>query len=710
MDYSRWMSLETRIHGKKLANICLPMTHDSGTFDLSDILAPDPSFLPGLEEKVAKLVKLIEDAGIPLGMDPLAWLMKEALPALKGLTTATKKTVGEQLQGGMRGFDFRMYNKDGVDYIYHGLQSTSTFRSMLDDIHGFLKSTTRKGEAVGEIVYVNMSHYLDYSDVDLKAFGELVKSRIGEWAYLNDGTNDPFTKTYKEIIGQGGEYKSRVILVTETDLGDTTYFWPRPYCPPDEGRDMSVLYGKYTDSTNLSKVIDTQVSQFQTALARSLPFVNYMTMTPGPVEYFNIIGSSLYGAFTALAADLALIGQEEAAAAALVIAATLFVDDEATRFLGWRTLEELESQIDSQLPELVDDNFLPYGGTTNQISMIFCDFWENSQVVDLAIALSDDFQMEWSGNNVITCSGVQLASDEGPTAAMYKGQLHMLYKDKSKSDMWMAIYDPPTDTWISNQRVADMRGGAALGAATDKSPAAAIFNEQLYVVWKSSSGNAIRCAYWNGLSWGGGAAITIPAPGQNPVTDNSPYLAHYKGTLHLVYKYNGSNDIHWATLSSKNFTWSGGAKIEVADNSKEKVPGTNVRPALVEYGGILYMLYKGDSSNLWQSTFNGTWWSGNNKIKNDDADYDPKSVQGPGLSRFAGDIYMAYRDTETNDMRLSFNDGISWNGNILMRKHTPVAPETKRGPFLVRAGVKLFLLNQGNREKLYQSVLKPAAL
>lgn len=43
MDYMRWMTLNTKIHTKKLANICLPMTHDSGTFDLSDEMAPDPA-------------------------------------------------------------------------------------------------------------------------------------------------------------------------------------------------------------------------------------------------------------------------------------------------------------------------------------------------------------------------------------------------------------------------------------------------------------------------------------------------------------------------------------------------------------------------------------------------------------------------------------------------------------------------------------------
>ena len=238
MDYSRWMSLNPKIHDKKLAGICLPMTHDTGTFDLSNVLAPNPeAWLPEVEAVITEIVKLLNKYDVlPKDVDPLAWAEAEVIKSLKGLATATKQNVATQLRLGMRGFDFRMFNNKGTYYCYHGLVSTSTFGSMLDDVASFLIETTNAGAAQGEIVYLNMSHYLDYTDDDLAAFGTFVKNKFGDYVYRNTDTNNPFNATYKEIIGQGGTYRSRVILVSSNPLGDSAVFWPKQYCPPDDKR------------------------------------------------------------------------------------------------------------------------------------------------------------------------------------------------------------------------------------------------------------------------------------------------------------------------------------------------------------------------------------------------------------------------------------------------------------------------------------------
>jgi hypothetical protein len=89
--------------------------------------------------------------------------------------------------------------------------------------------------------------------------------------------------------------------------------------------------------------------------------------------------------------------------------------------------------------------------------------------------------------------------------------------------------------------------------------------------------------------------------------------------------------------------------------------------------------------------------------------YDPKSNEGPALSRFAGDIYMPYKG-ESDNMWLSYFNGDSWNGNIEFKEHTDIDPKTDRGPWCVRVGLELFVLNKGDGNKLYWSVLKPVAL
>ncbi|HEV7485926.1 MAG TPA: hypothetical protein VGQ65_09605 [Thermoanaerobaculia bacterium] len=706
MDYMRWMTLNTNIHTKKLANICLPMTHDSGTFDLSDEMAPDPAeWIVELENALAKIAQDLNDAGIlPYVADPLAWLLDEILVSLKGLTTATKQDIATQLRMGIRGFDFRMYNKGGVYYTYHGLQSTSTFESMLNDIRDFLSQTT------GEIVYVNLSHYIGFEGDDLTTFGNFVKSKVGDWAYvaLPGFTNDPFQATYDEIIGQSGVNKSRVILTTSNSLGDDRSFWPAEYCPPENTRSQAVLAGVYTDTTDIDLMIRTQVSQFQSAVDAGLPFANYMTMTPDTAQYVNIIVSSLYGALYTLSLDI-MPHDPEVGLAVAAIATALLVDYEVVGF-SWRTLEELSQQIDRQLTEIVDDNFVPITGTDNQISMIFCDFWETTTVVDLAINLSNDYEMEWSGNTVIeivTTFTDTLGSSEGPSAAMFQGQLHMVYKSKDNDDMFMAIYDPASSSWISNSPIVDMTGGSTIAPQTNKSPSCETLDDVLNVVWKSADSDSIRWATWNGTTWAGGSAITIASPGQNPETNNSPYLARYRNELVMVHKYKNKDDIHWERFSAG--VWSGGGKIAVIDNDDHSNPGTNKRPAAVEYNGLLYVIYKGGgSNNLYWCNYDGTDWRGNVEIKNDADDFKPKSDEGPGLARFAGSIYMLYKGEGSNNVWFSIYGGVAWNGNDEMKDATTIAPETNRSPWIVRVGEDLFLLDKGkDDDNLCQSFLKP---
>ena len=41
MDYSRWMELTPAIHNLPLGNICLPASHDAGTYGLTTLLTED---------------------------------------------------------------------------------------------------------------------------------------------------------------------------------------------------------------------------------------------------------------------------------------------------------------------------------------------------------------------------------------------------------------------------------------------------------------------------------------------------------------------------------------------------------------------------------------------------------------------------------------------------------------------------------------------
>jgi hypothetical protein len=174
----------------------------------------------------------------------------------------------------------------------------------------------------------------------------------------------------------------------------------------------------------------------------------------------------------------------------------------------------------------------------------------------------------------------------------------------------------------------------------------------------------------------------------------------------MVHKFRNEDDIHWERFSGS--VWSGGGKISVIDNEDKPDPGTNKRPAIVEYNGLLYLIFKGGGSdNLYWCNYDGTDWRGNVEIRNDDDDFKPKSDEGPGVARFAGSIYTLYKGSGSNNVWFSIYGGVAWNGNDEMKETTPIAPETNRSPWIVRVGEDLFLLDKGKDDKLFQSFLKP---
>src|ERR1700755_2315330 len=228
-NYATWMADCTEIHSKTLGQLCLPASHDSGAYDLSDTLTPDPS--PELAkilnelQSIANTIDSIPGIGdyIP---DPLAWITNAAIPAIRGLSTTTSRRVSDQLNDGIRCLDLRVYC-DSSDpsnpkfYTYHGLRGTP-MTDILSDIKSFLTGTS------GEIVYVTMGHFCGFMENSqyYDAFAQLVKNELGSYAYAQQQnsngnyTNNPFDQTYNAIVSSTGQTQSTVILVNSASSND----------------------------------------------------------------------------------------------------------------------------------------------------------------------------------------------------------------------------------------------------------------------------------------------------------------------------------------------------------------------------------------------------------------------------------------------------------------------------------------------------------
>jgi hypothetical protein len=131
-------------------------------------------------------------------------------------------------------------------------------------------------------------------------------------------------------------------------------------------------------------------------------------------------------------------------------------------------------------------------------------------------------------------------------------------------------------------------------------PAVAVFNNQLYVFWKSyDSSNAIfYSASSDGLTWSNGQRI-------NNVDKTTAALsaATYANKLYLVWK-SGTSDIINYSPSSDGKNWPAGKPI----NSKAT---TLTAPAVAASNGSLYVLWKasdGSGSIDYSASTDGSTW------------------------------------------------------------------------------------------------------
>ncbi|HEY0074043.1 MAG TPA: phosphatidylinositol-specific phospholipase C domain-containing protein [Abditibacteriaceae bacterium] len=392
--YRTWMADNKGIHSRKLKQICLPASHDSGTYNLSDTLTTNPS--PELAnivnegKRIADQIEALPGSGL-LIPNPAQWATTQIISAIKKISQATSRTIADQLNGGIRCLDLRIfYNKEDQQfYTYHGLRG-SPMKEILQDIRSFLASTK------GEIVYVTMGHWQDFSQDQDKAFADLVKAQLGEYAYMRQGdtdnyTNNPFEQTYEQIISQSGKKRSTVILVN--DRSSDPIFWPRDFSPPFKESD-NVIAGGYTDTSDREEMIAKQSSKFEATKRpikvpeRARPFALYMTLTPQEDEAIKIVVSSFASTVSEFPTPSILGPVNPMALALRAIAGLLEVYKSQLPWTqSWASLHQLSEIANKELENTLS-KLQPLDTTDNRISFLYLDYYEDTRAIDIAIQYS----------------------------------------------------------------------------------------------------------------------------------------------------------------------------------------------------------------------------------------------------------------------------------------------------------------------------------
>ena len=231
---------------------------------------------------------------------------------------------------------------------------------------------------------------------------------------------------------------------------------------------------------------------------------------------------------------------------------------------------------------------------------------------------------DWYGNTKIENQpgGIKPESNDSPSAASYNGRLYLVYKGAHSDDLYTCYYDGIN--WIGDTKIADQPGD--VDPKSDHRPAVCVYNNYLYVVYKGPSSNKLYTARYDGTTWRGNYSINDQSDGKiDPKSDDSPAAAVYKDRLYVIYKGNNSDDLYTCYDDGE---WHGDKKI--ADQPGGKDPKSSDPPGATVYNDRLYLVYKGSSSDdLSTCYYDGSEWHGNKKITDQPGGIDPKSADSP---------------------------------------------------------------------------------
>jgi hypothetical protein len=382
-NYRRWMELTPGVLDQPLKHVCLPATHDSGTWKFSEYLVKSRD-TNAYRKYVLEAQAIAREVGsVPLVGKKMEAAVQKILhdvvwSTIDGLSSTTRRTVATQLAEGIRCLDLRVfYNaRTGKLHTWHGAQGPE-LEGILDDVRAFLASTS------SELVYITMGHFQGFDHPHAwDAFRGLVTSKLGGYAYLREDdasgavANNPFEATLRLVLSQGGALRSRAILVGTSEKLKDAIFFPAGYSPPDNDESGTVIAGFYTETTDRREMLDTQAAQFRQA--GGLPFALYLTLTPSASDDTKIFTHNAGRALQGYLQGVPFVPALDILAQKLVAAWTR----------PWTTLLQLSAIANADMENTLTGTFQPTQAVPNAITFIYTDFYYTTPVVDLAIAYS----------------------------------------------------------------------------------------------------------------------------------------------------------------------------------------------------------------------------------------------------------------------------------------------------------------------------------
>jgi len=234
--------------------------------------------------------------------------------------------------------------------------------------------------------------------------------------------------------------------------------------------------------------------------------------------------------------------------------------------------------------------------------------------------------VKWYGDHKISSlpGGISPQSDSSPSLVVFRNLLYAVYKGNDTSDLYIAWFDGTR--WYGDVRIAEQPG--ELSPQTDHGIDLVSFNNLLYLVYKGAHSNELYTAWFDGQTWSGNTRIRDQAGQLTPESNYNPGTAVFNGNLYLVYKGAHANELYTSWFDGH--TWYGNTKVR--DQAGTLAPESNYNPGVVVFNNRLYLIYKDAHSNtLYSAHFDGTAWSGNTAISQQPGGIAPACHYNPDL-------------------------------------------------------------------------------
>lgn len=237
----------------------------------------------------------------------------------------------------------------------------------------------------------------------------------------------------------------------------------------------------------------------------------------------------------------------------------------------------------------------------------------------------------WSVDELLPSDGHAFGLSGSPALGTFDGKLYCVREGRGDSGWaWCASFDGIL--WSADALLPSNDAAFGLSGA----PALASFGGKLYCVRQGRGGSGwTRYATFDGSRWSTDALL--PNDENAFGLSGSPALAVFRGKLYCMREGRDNSGWAWcATFDGK--TWSADALVPNDDNAL----GLSGAPALASFGGKLYSVRQGrsNSGQAWCSTFDGSNWSTDALLPNDDNAFELSG--SPALAVFGGKIYCVH--------------------------------------------------------------------